>query len=326
MKKIILINILLFLFTFITVEIISYQFLYGHLRKYTTMVTPENLAEFKIYSFNENNILKNEFVIKQRNDNTLYYDASKNPILTVGCSYAYGQGIKIDKIFASQIQQSTKIKTINVSRMGSGADDVLKSISHLEKKNFLKENQFNYVIYVMMFDHIARVHDLGLLSNYLTETYKKNKNKSNKEKFRYYLDHLYTIKFFNTKHALNNNFTEEIGFEYLKYLIIKINEIIKRNNPDTKLIVLLYDDITNHSEDSPSFEDKARAMSIDTEIYSDLEIMGIQFISTKELVGDILHKEEYQLLNDEFQYWRPHHPNEKAWEVIVPPLIKKLNL
>ncbi len=324
MKKITFALIFCFCLFFI-LEIISYNFLYGFLRKATPHITNERISNYKIYRITPPNILNFNIILPNRNDETLNSDNSKKPILTVGCSYTYGQEIDISKTFASQLQKKTNRKVWNVAEIGAGTEDVMKNLAYMERNNILQENQFEYVIYTYMYDHFQRISDYGLLSDYLSYIYKQKKNNSLKDKVKYYLNKSYTVKMLNSKRYANN-WTFEWRFEYLKYKMSIINEIIKRTLPNSTFIVLLYDDVTNTSKDSPIYGFKEALIPLDKNSYPELVAAGVKFISTKELVGDVLYKEEYQLEKDIFQYWRPHHPNEKAWEIIVPQLCKKFNL
>lgn len=326
MKKLVFTLSLCFCLFFI-LEVVSYNFLYGHLRKMSKiMTTQEQGKDYSWYKVTPPNVLNFEIFLPERNDETLPYDNSKKPILTIGCSYTYGQGIELNKTFASQLQKKTNRKVDNVSEIGAGASDCLRSLVYMEKHNILQQNQFEYIIYTQMYEHFQRIYDLGMLASYLADIYKQNKNNSFKDRLKYYLNCSYTVKMINAKRKAEF-WDLECKFTYLKYKISKMNEIIKRALPNSKFVVLLYDDVTNTSEDSPIYWGYSIMIKpLDKNNYPELAAQGVKFISTKDLVGDILYKEEYQLKHDEYQYWRPHHPNEKAWEVIVPQLCKKLNL
>ncbi len=324
MKKLALFFLICFCF-FCVLELVSYNFLYGHLRRFVPLITEELETNYHLYGTTPPNILDFEIVLPERNDETLSFDGDKKPLLVLGCSYAFGQGIDTDKIFSSQLQKKTKRKVLNVSSVGAGASECIRNLSYMEKHNLLQDNQFEYVIYIQMYDHIYRNYDLGILASYLFDIYKQNKNNSLKDKIKYYLNFSYTVKMINSKlHTENGSF--EWRFDYFKYKISKMNEIIKRTLPNSKFVVLLYDDITNPSKESPVYNNDSFSFPLDKNNYPEQELSGIKFISTKDLVGDILYQEKYQIKNDKTQYLRPHHPNEKAWEIIVPALCKELNL
>lgn len=319
MKKLFFI-LLLCLCLFFILEIISYNFLYGFFRQMNDYGPKEFISNYKLYGITPQDILTYDIILPERNNETLNYDNNKRPILTIGCSYTYGQGININKTFASQLQKKTNRKVLNVSMLGAGSDDVIRYLSYMNKINALQKNWFKYVFYTCMYAHVHRIYDLGLFSDYISDILQQNKNNSLKDKIKYYLNKSYTFKILNSKKYANSR-DFEMSFNYLKYNISKMNKIIKSALPDSIFVVLLYDDITN-SNDAGEEE----AIPLEKNNYTDLTNEDINFIETKELVGDILYKEEYQLPYDTFQYWRPHHPNEKAWEMIVPQLCKKLKL
>lgn len=306
-------------------EIVSYNFLYGYLRPKTLINIGESTAGYKIFSIKKPDILNFEYFLSERNNDHLKYNENLRPILLLGCSYAYGQGINVDKNFSSQLQKKTNRKTFNYSKMGASPADLLRSTSILAKNGTLKKDNFQYVIYVVMYDHFLRINDLSLFCDFLTKTYQTNKNRSFKDKLKYYADFSYTAKLFNAKRLTEKN-NVALKINFLKYQINETNKIIKKNIPDAKFVVLLYDDVTNPSKDAYFYNDKTIHISLNKDTYSDLEKSGIIFISTKSLVGDVLCDEYYQIKNDEFQYWKPHHPNEKAWELIIPPFCNKLRL
>ncbi len=323
MKKIFF-TLLLSLCLFFILELVSYNFLYGYLRKMNHPIMPnvEISTNYKLFKIPPPDILSFDIDLGERNDETLIFDNRKQPILTVGCSYTYGEGLDTNQTFASQLTKKTNRKVVNIGMQGSGSGLVLRKLAYMEKSNQLN-TEFKYVIYTLMYDNVNRIHDLGLLSCYISGILEQNKNNSLKDKIKCYLNKSYTFKLLYAK-----KYTDEMGFEgrfnYLKYNISKMNEIIKRTIPDCQFVVLLYDDITNASKDFVNIEESP--ISLDKNNYPELTAKGVKFISTKDLVGDILWKEEYQIEYDTSQYWRPHHPGEKAWEMIVPQLCKELNL
>lgn len=318
-------SILLCILFFFILEVVSYNFLYGPLGK-DIKISDALKSNHSLYRITPPDILDFDILLPQRNDETLAYDDTKKPILLLGCSYTYGQGIDINKNFSSQLQKRTKRKVVNVSDLEIGAEECLKNLAFMERHNILQEKQFEYVIYTQMHNHVYRIYDLGMFANYLFENYKQNKNNSFKDKLIYCCNFSYTVKLLNCKaYTLNNNI--KWRFDYLKYQIKKMNEILKRTLPNSKFIVLLYDDITN--SDVKQFEtenEKFDFISLNKSNYLELSSEDIYIISTKDLVGDILYKEEFQLKTDKFQRYRPHHPNEKAWQMIVPQLCKNLNI
>ncbi len=297
-------------------EFLSYNFIYGNLPyelrnlRYTgkANIYFEKLTytpQIRGWSFEGRKRLENK---------NIPFDSHKRPILTLGCSYMYGQGIKENKTFYSQLQNITKRKVDNISELGFGPDDIYHHILYTSNHGILSNNQYEYVIYTLMYNHILRVH-IDTICRYLNIKYERNKNKSLKDKLIYYADKLYTVNLILGKIFIKD---EKNLFEYNNYILLQIFECIKKEIPDIKCIFLIYDDVTNYHHEG------IEADSLKKEAWKDLEDIGVIIISTKDLVGDVLYKDEYKLKHDPFQ--EPHHPNEKAWEHIVPPLIKYLNI
>ena len=97
---------------------------------------------------------------------------------------------------------------------------------------------------------------------------------------------------------------KEKTFNLIKLYLIQINESINKNfknhDESTKFVVLVYDDVDNFN-------------------WKELEKENIIVVHAQKIVGIDLTSEEYNIADKV-------HPNEKAWEIIVPALVKELNL
>ena len=236
-----------------------------------------------------------------------------------GCSYTYGQGIHKDKNFPSQLQKYTNRKTYSFADLGMEPDHLLKYLYFINNIQ-IDYNNFQYIIYIFMYDHINRVHSLSLFSEFMNEKINKEKNKNIKNKILCLLHKFYTFKLFYNNRYIRD---AEIKEEYLKWIIMKFCRMAEEIYPNSKFVLLLYDDITNSTYEFLSNKMKE---TLQPEYWTDLSDNGAIVISTKDLLGDILYLPQYQLSLDAYQTWLPHHPNEKSWELIVPALSKKLGL
>ena len=318
--KIITVWAVLFIFIMYILEFISYNFIYSNWED----------ELFHNHSINNLNFLKLEYNKDEidgykdapdRFENTeLTYDSRKRPILLLGCSYTYGQGIIKNKNFSSQLQNYTKRKVNNFAEMGNGLTSNLCYVEGF--KNTILKNKYEYIIYTWMYNHLERV-EVSVICYYLSEIAKRNKDKSFRNKLIYFADKFYFIKLIKAKKFVgkDGNRTEENIknlYAYNKFLFIKIKELVQQEIPDAKFYILFYDDLAY------DWHEGFQKDSLNTDNWNELKKYGYNIITTKELVGDILWKDEYKLKTDPFQ--EPHHPNEKAWELIVPALAKKLDI
>ena len=312
--KIVIINIIfLFLITYF-LEFISYNLIYGNLDDYIRNFFSTDIKNQLILSAPDYNKNIELYKPHQRNDESILYDVIKRPVLFLGCSYTYGQGINIYQTFASQFQKYTKRKTNTVAYPGNAPDSILKAIMFLYDYGDLDKNRYEYVVYTWMYNHICRK-EASMVNKFLNEKYYANRNNSLKDKIMYIFDKLYFFKYISLKLYIKK---ERNLYEYQKDCILSINKLIKEKIPDIKFIFLIYDDLTENGHDG------IEKNMLNPEIWSCLEEHGIKVVSTKELVGDILYKPGYKLTYDTFQ--NPPHPNSKAWEIIVPAIVNKYNM
>ncbi len=124
----------------------------------------------------------------------------------------------------------------------------------------------------------------------------------------YILEHFFIYRYLQNRYAefvfTHKSFDE--NFDFMKLHFLKAQELVKTKFPDSKIVILKYED----NFDSDYYN---------TERWKELEDAGFIVLGTYELTGKHLDEDEYKL-NDDV------HPNEKAWDLIVPALVKKLDL
>ena len=298
-------------------EFLSYNFIYGNLFEELT-----NYSRTKKLSIIWKNLsyktVPNELEINNNlprwQNKDIPYNENSRPILILGCSYTYGQGIDKDKTLQSLLQKNTGRRVDNISYLGFGPDNILQHINYLHRFNLLSEYKYEYVIYTIMFNNIKRV-EINNLCWYLTEKCKIKRFSSFKNRLIYLADKLYTVKMIKAKLFIKN---DKNRIEYNKFIVQRIFRIIKQDIPDVKCIFLIYDDVKTYDIE------KMQVDSLNKDFWKYLDKDNVKIFSTKELVGDILYKDEYKLVNDPFQ--TPHHPNDKAWGILVSALTKKIDL
>ncbi len=320
--KIIIINILLFFVSLYIVEYISYNFLYSNWEFYFSHLNQEK-TELECLTPKYKNSIYSWPLTGLVFNNNIPYNNSKRPILLLGCSYTVGYGIDFDENFSSQLQQYTKRKVHNIATDGFGIDGNLKRILYFKENNILKHYNYEYIIYTLMYNHVNRM-TVDVASYYLTKNIENNKNKSLKSRLIYFLDKSYLVKLILARRFLRTKYDTENIEIYKKFLIdafIEVKQIVQNDIPDAKFYILFYNDLSDivfHTHEGSEQD------SMELSFWEELKDEGYNFITTKDLVGDVLWMSKYQIKEDPYQV--PHHPNEKAWEIIVPALSKKLKL
>ncbi len=224
----------------------------------------------------------------------------KKPIIIVGCSYAYGLGLNENETISSLISNKTNRTVYNLGVKATSTREILYILRNNDLRNKLLDNQnnFEYVIYPYISNHRYRLYtDIKpyTYSPYFKETengleyYEKNKLIANSYIYKKFLDWKYS--------EINNKEAFRLMCVYLK----EINKEIKKHYPDTKFVVLIYEDYLNEN-------------------WNILDKEGIIIVKVKDIAKIDVKSPEYTLSPNDF------HPNAKAWQVIVPKLIEELKL
>lgn len=308
-KKIIVITFInifsLFFFAVITELLLAYKD-YIHFKNNNVEIELRNKYHFSNHLFERYKKNKLYYEDDLRQPSGLEY-INKNPlkgsIILLGCSFTYGSDLKYDETFGYLLSKYTKRPVFNLGIPGGGPREMLylvrtNKIIDLSQK---EKNNVDYIIYTYIWDHQIR-----LYANLrpLVPKYKKTKyNTLVEQKLHFYnksfiYNSLTRFKFFN--YDINNS------FNLLNTYISEINKEIcnKFNYQKTppKFIVLVYTDNINEN----GWEDLKKEKNI-------------TIINVKDLTGkDLNNNKEYLTFSD--------HPNAKAWDVIVPALVKKLNI
>lgn len=243
-------------------------------------------------------------------DNTKfrYYDKnSDKTIMILGCSYAYGEGLKNKENLSALLSEALKYNVINAGFGGHGIQSAYKFLKDfwLEKE---KKNNVDIFIYVYMKDHLRRI-------------YKRNNWFSGEiyPHFEYRDSHLVEIKpifpyiyasflFFN----LNNRIIHKKLYEELKtykdfnIIISELQNTIKKINPNSKTIILVVPVKYTHEfiADNSMFPSNELTF---------LEELGIKVINAEELTNENLRDEKWYIEDKS-------HPSSQYRQLIVPKL------
>ena len=133
---------------------------------------------------------------------------------------------------------------------------------------------------------------------------------------------------------MNDKFMQSISRKELYDLQIKVYKAIiqetKKLYPDSKFVFLIYCDKNEDIVQIESWNVPQKEINEEFEIlYSDkfkkdIENLGATVITTEELIGRKMDKEEDRIPKSIDENYP--HPSEKAWDKIVPKLVQRLNL
>lgn len=298
--KIILSNILLLLIVFFVIDYSAYsirifqdslhnRYLLSLNRFFS--VFSENTIEMRLHG--KGNYFRPPSIIKN----------AKRPIILFGCSFVYGDSLKDNETFSAQLSKYTNRSVYNYGVSSGSPKETLYILRYYKELQNIKNPE--YIIFTYVTDHKRRLYmyswtdcELDMprfkkINNSLVYDSKK-RNILYESRFAILLSEYIAEKkslLPETNDLLNLYFTE-------------IQKEIKRLYPNTKFAILVY------------FEDG-------TENWNYLLKQGIDVINVQSLIDkDIkdIHSVEYIIAPDDI------HPNAKAWQVIIPPLVKNLHL
>ena len=253
----------------------------------------------------------------------------KSPILMLGCSYTYGYLLNEDQSPAEKLHKLTNRWIYNWGTIGLGP-----MISYLYLKDEEKEHTITeppeYIIFTYMFNHIDRYCYWRFYNTYRKEGFIK-------QRFYPILDNTYTFNHFHNvefdKYMWNDpDFSkkEELLLTTIKKIKLKTDKLF----PKSKFIFLIYSDVNKDLcnellDKNASKEEKEHMQKSFDYMHSDrlkenLKNMGIEVITTEELIGRKMDREDDRIPST-IDKNHPH-PSEKAWDEIIPALIKRLNL
>lgn len=321
-KKLIIFNLLFFMFLYVIAEYISYRINLNNEFAANNPVVNNNGFFANTLLLPVNNFRKYDLIAEIEEDRehrisfrkTIYdgTDNDKRAVILYGCSYTNGVWLEDDENFSGRIRRLTKRLVYNRGLSGYG---IQHSLFHIENnlKVLLSKHNSNaypkYVIYTFIEDHINRLYcPNDYFDNWLM--YYKYDKKLNKLVEISDLDiafwHSYILRTLYSKKYNNFIDTDVIKKQDRQKLMtdmfIQMKQSLKEQIEDVDFTVFVYDG------DIPM---KA--------IEQELKANEINVVYLSELSDEDFTNQKYRLPND-------HHPNALAWKVITPLLVKKLNL
>ncbi len=252
-----------------------------------------------------------------RVENTLEYNKNKKSIIVAGCSFTYGSGILFNENISYKLQQKTKRKVYNRGIPAWGPNANLKDIQTTSFFNNHKIIEPEYYIYTFISDHLRRIYINYWDTDFSNEIYNFYKIRNNELILRNKINLLDYIQITQVMKRINRRIfdltPDDKKFDRLKlYLYTMRSELIKRY-PNIKMVILVYntDLDTVYTHQIKPFK---------TERWKELEDDGFILLRFDTPEFEFLADNKYISEFDNV------HPNGKAWDIIVPIIIKKLGL
>lgn len=313
---IISINILVSLLLLFTSDFIIYK--YNAAVFYKTNSRVYNISKFNYqikpnFSFNLKKIFNgNDNIYSGRKPDGIEY-SDKTPITLFGCSFAHGLYLNYNQTFSYKLAHSLKRPVYNRAIPGKGLQHML--LQSKSKQFYTDVPPSDTIFYIMVDDHYRRMKKnyLHILDTYQLGNYEKKNNKllplNYKNPIINILRSSYTIKFLKEKYIEsyihNPKNEDEITDEVLLYFIETRNELEKHWNTKVKFVVIFYYYVS----------------------YSDLLKKKLEQnnFTVYRINNDITSIDLHN--NDEYTISKTDkHPSEKAWDLITPIIIDKLEL
>jgi len=244
---------------------------------------------------------------------------TNKPVIILGCSYAFGFGLKKEKSFPFLLSEKTKRPVINFAECGYGAaasmSKLINFYSAASEKYKKMINDAEYIVYLYMYDHSARYISLWHFLDFYPVIYETSEFE--KKFLKYYL-YRYIASKIKLHHILKGFPFSDNSSEFILYLLKRVWALSKLYAPEAEFITIIYD------ETLPSNDSKTKIM-FTGEKMNDQKIWGggsaagfseySKIVHTKELTGFIFNN-KYRLNGDQ-------HPNESVWSMFTPLFAEK---
>lgn len=226
--------------------------------------------------------------------------SDKKPIAIMGCSYAYGLGLKEEETLSTILSNLTNRSVYNLGVIATSPREILYILRNNELRTKLLNNETNleYIIYPYISHHKFRLYTDIKPFTY-SPYFKQTENG-----LEYYENNNFWVKTYTYKKFLDlksNQINEEEAFQLICLYLKEINEEIKKHFPSAKFVILIYEDYLNKN-------------------WGSLEEEDIIIVKVKDLLDIDVKSLQYTISPTDV------HPNAKAWQIITPELVKKLNL
>ena len=251
------------------------------------------------------------------------YDSSKKSIITLGCSFTYGEGIEPNETLAYKLQQATNRKVYNRGVNGWGPQFVLKDIQTSKFFNeFMPETHDDkivepeYVIYTFIPDHVRRIYSdyFSVIDRVVFHLYDVRGNKlvrrKNEVDFTDYINLLTLVKRIKWIKYLNTS--NDKKFDRIKLYFYAMKDEINKRFPDTKFVIIIYNSQSDisHNHSVPFTTTRWNELENDGFIVLNFDTPEYNFLADHEFLSQL-----------DFE-----HPGPKAWDALVPIIVDRLGL
>lgn len=237
----------------------------------------------------------------------ILYNSTNDNIIIAGCSFAYGKELKYNNTFSAILSDYLKTyKVYNIGLIGASPREtlyILKNYNKYSKYDILPANKnanTKYFIYVYVGDQIRRC----AADIYRTSPkFKKYKDQQNLNKLKLNKSNNFILKTFTYKYV-SNKFTPRNLSCFNNLFILYIKEIkreVVKIFPNAEFVFFVYTP-DNYKDSNTTI----------------LEKENIKVIKLNDICNIKISRDK------EFMSYDGAHPNKKAWEIIVPALVKKL--
>ena len=244
-----------------------------------------------------------------------------NAILLFGCSYAEGFGLEGRETPNYKLYKLINRQVFNFAICGAGVQHILAMLR--EKTfypNYISDFKPEYAIYIYIPDHLERIHKniynspLAINGYYLN--YKLNKF-GELEQRRHIFPYLF-LKTFIVKSLYdqmdllyNDSFIHQKykNFALFNEILLESKKILQEHYPNLKFVILRFRFDNDYSD----------IMELPF-MWDVLESEGFIILDTEKLIGRKYVFDSRDTIEDKY------HPSVYAWDLLIPELIKKLNL
>ncbi len=323
--KIIILNIILLV---IIIFIADYSIYLKFKQDYIKNLDSESLKLYPPISYIDNyksNYSPQSYIFQKINKNNFNYfrnniynkNYNNKSIIFFGCSYTFGAQLSDEETLSNKLAKKLNINVYNFGICASGIQHMLSLLQNNIFYNLIKEEP-QYAIYTIIPDHFGRLQKYifpsPMMANGINLQYEL---KNSKLKKRYIPLNLFS-KSFLVKSIYYQIDTKRNDFEpnikeqnnlLAYYIFTESFQILKKKYPNIKFIILRYETEEDLAEE---YENE--------KIWENLKKQGIIIINSSDLIGRKYKYASEDTCEDNY------HPSEKAWDLLIPKLIEKIEL
>ena len=249
-------------------------------------------------------------ILNNKNDNFFSFredrniNSKKEPIIIMGCSFANGLFLDKKDVVSYKMSQLIDNPIYNRAYNGWGVKQMLYQLENRYIYQEIKKEP-KYIIYFFISDHIARLqgHKFNPLDREFVPYYKEEKGKLIGQNPNILNKLIFSEYFYLLKGRKDQ---EDFKINKTNIYFNEAKKAMQRKWRNTKIVIAIY----------PRYYDNKTKMKEWMDI---MRKNGFIVIDISALTDEDLTSLKYQI-NDRY------HPNAEAWDVVLPPLLKELNL